>query len=131
MVDSTTFHAVARHDGAYWAVNITDLPDGFVGVTQGRTWIEARKMASDAISALLDVPEESFKVELRPADPELADVVDKAEEARREADRAAKRATEALVVAARILTAKVTVRDAGAMLGVSHQYIAKLAPKSN
>ncbi|MFE5398667.1 type II toxin-antitoxin system HicB family antitoxin [Streptomyces sp. NPDC056568] len=131
MVDTPTFHAVARRDGAYWAVRITDLPDGCVGVTQGRTWTEARKMAADVVSALLDVSEESFKVELRPADPELAELVSKAEKAREEADRAATKAAEALATAARTLTAKVTVRDAGAILGVSHQYIAKLAPKSN
>ncbi|MEV8548045.1 type II toxin-antitoxin system HicB family antitoxin [Streptomyces sp. NPDC051572] len=130
MVNTPTFHAVARQDGAYWAVHITDLPDGCVGVTQGRTWIEARRMASDVVSALLDVPEESFKVELRPEDPELADLVNEAEKTREEADKAAKKAAEALATAARILTEKVTVRDAGAILGVSHQYVAKLAPKS-
>lgn len=131
MVDTPTYHAVARQDGAYWAVHITDLPDGCVGVTQGRTWTEARRMAADVISALLDVPEESFKVELRLADPELDELVSGAEKAREEADRAARKATEALAAAARILTAKVTVRDAGAILGVSHQYVAKLAPKSS
>ncbi|MGQ4344016.1 type II toxin-antitoxin system HicB family antitoxin [Streptomyces sp. SAS_275] len=131
MVDTPTYHAVARQDGVYWVVRITDLPDNCVGVTQGRTWIEARRMAADVISALLDVPEESFNVELRPADPELDELVSDAEKAREEADKAAKKATEALAAAARVLTAKVTVRDAGAILGVSHQYVAKLAPKSS
>ncbi|MFJ7087657.1 type II toxin-antitoxin system HicB family antitoxin [Streptomyces griseus] len=129
MGDTTTYNAIAKHDGSHWAVTIPDLPQGFVGVTQGRTWSEASRMAADVVAMLLEIPEESFKVVMRPADPEMAEAITTAEEAREKAEEAAKAATEALMAAARTLTAKATVRDAGAMLGVSHQYIAKLAPK--
>ncbi|MGV9452133.1 type II toxin-antitoxin system HicB family antitoxin [Streptomyces sp. NPDC003635] len=131
MTDTATYHAVATRDGAHWVVKIDDLPDGLVGVTQGRTWSEARKMAADVVALLLEVPEESFDVVMRPADPEMADAIVTAEKAREEAELASKAAAEALAAAARTLTGKATVRDAGSMLGVSHQYIAKLAPQKS
>ncbi|MFD6294083.1 hypothetical protein ACFWFU_04585 [Streptomyces sp. NPDC060235] len=53
------------------------------------------------------------------------------EKAREEAGKAAKKATEALAVAVRVLIAKVSVSGAGAILSVSHQYVAKLASKSS
>ncbi|CAL9319879.1 hypothetical protein SUDANB25_05818 (plasmid) [Streptomyces sp. SudanB25_2051] len=86
-------------------------------------------MATDVVATLLEIPEESFEVVMRPADPAMADAITTAEKARKEAEEASKAAAEALAAAARTLTMKATVRDAGAMLGVSHQYIAKLAPK--
>ncbi|MEE1941685.1 type II toxin-antitoxin system HicB family antitoxin [Streptomyces sp. TRM 70361] len=129
VAETSTYHATATQDGAHWVVTVNDLPKGLVGVTQGRTWSEARKMAVDVVAMLLEVPDDSFKVVMRPADPDMANAIITAEEARKEAELASKAAAEALAAAARILTAKATVRDAGSMLGVSHQYIAKLAPK--
>ncbi|MFG2222289.1 hypothetical protein [Streptomyces sp. NPDC048644] len=86
-------------------------------------------MATDVVAMLLDIPEEAFEVVLRPADPDMANTIVTTEKARGKAEEAAKAATEALTAAARTLTTRTTVRDAGAMLGISHQYIAKLAPK--
>ena len=129
MTGTTRYDAIARQDGAHWVVTIAGLPQGFVGVTQGRTWSEAAKMAVDVVAMLLEVPEESVEVVMRPADPDMAEAIDRAEKAREEAEKAAKTAVEALTAAARTLTTKTTVRDVGAMLGVSHQYVAKLAPK--
>lgn len=131
MVDTATYHATAQLEGSHWVVKVSDLPEGLVGVTQGRTWNEARRMAADVVAMLLEVPKESVEVLLHPADPEMAEAIARAEHARREAEKASQAAAEALTAAARTLTAKATVRDAGAMLGVSHQYIAKLAPKKS
>ncbi|MEF2525531.1 MULTISPECIES: hypothetical protein [Streptomyces] len=88
-------------------------------------------MAREAVALLLDVEEDSFELVMRPADPAMAGVIVEAEKAREEAERAAARARRALVAAAVELTKTVTVRDAGAMLHVSHQQIAKLAPKAS
>ncbi|WP_392753994.1 type II toxin-antitoxin system HicB family antitoxin [Streptomyces sp. LN590] len=129
MADTATYHASAKQDGSHWVVKITDLPEGLVGVTQGRTWSEASRMATDVVALLLEVPEDSFEVVMRPADSDMASAITTAEKAREEAEVAARAASEALAAAARTLTTKVSVRDAGAMLGVSHQYVAKLAPK--
>lgn len=125
-----TYHAVATRERAHWVVAIDGLPEGLVGVTQGRTWSEAQKMAADVVAMLLEVPEESFEVVMRPADADMASAIITAEKAREEAELANKAAADALAAAARTLTRKATVRDAGSMLGVSHQYIAKLAPKT-
>ncbi|MBB0243523.1 type II toxin-antitoxin system HicB family antitoxin [Streptomyces alkaliphilus] len=129
MTEPRTYHAIATQEGAHWVVKVEDLPEGLVGVTQGRTWSEARKMATDVVAMLLEVPEDSFELVMQPADPDMANALITVEGTRKEAELANKAAAEALAVAARILTKKTTVRDAGSMLGVSHQYIAKLAPK--
>ena len=129
MEEKCTYHAIAEREASHWVVRVTDLPQGLVGVTQGRTWSEASRMVTDVVAMLLDVPEDSVKVVMRPADPDMAEAITRAEMAREEAETAARAAAEALAAAARTLTGKVTVRDAGSMLGVSHQYIAKLAPK--
>ncbi|MGR4882125.1 type II toxin-antitoxin system HicB family antitoxin [Streptomyces sp. LARHCF249] len=129
MGDKLTYDALAVHDGKYWIVQVKGLPANHAGITQGRTWPEAERMTKDVVALLLDVPEESFDIALRPADPKMAEVIAKVEKTREEAERAAAVALDALQEAARLLTDEVTVRDAGAMLGVSHQYIAKLAPK--
>ncbi|AWI29052.1 type II toxin-antitoxin system HicB family antitoxin [Streptomyces sp. ICN441] len=128
---TTTYHATAGHDGKWWTVSLHDLPEGYGGATQGRTWREAERMAREAIALLLDVESDSFEVVMLPADPEMAAAVIKAEEAREAAETAARRAAEALAQAARVLVDHaVTVRDAGAMLNVSYQQVAKLAPRT-
>lgn len=126
----TEYRATARHEGKWWSVSFDNLPKGYGGATQGRTWAEAERMAREAIALLLDVEEDSFELVMRPSDPTLAAVVIDAERAREEAEQAAARARKALVAAAVELTKSVTVRDAGAILRVSHQQIAKLAPKA-
>lgn len=58
------YTATATWDGEWFAVEIHGLPEGRVGVTQGRTPEEARSMAIEVISLLLDVPEETIDVDL-------------------------------------------------------------------
>ncbi|AQA13018.1 type II toxin-antitoxin system HicB family antitoxin [Streptomyces malaysiensis] len=127
----TEYSATARYDGKWWSVSFDDLPEGYGGATQGRTWAEAERMAREAVALLLDVEKDSFELVMRPADPAMAAAIVEAERTKEEAEQAAVRARKALVVAAVELTKKVTVRDAGAMLHVSHQQIAKLAPKAS
>ncbi|GGT00383.1 MULTISPECIES: type II toxin-antitoxin system HicB family antitoxin [Streptomyces] len=127
----TEYRATARHDGKWWSVSFDNLPKGYGGATQGRTWAEAERMAREAVALLLDVDEDSFELAMRPADPTMAALIVEAERAREEAEQAAARARKALVAAAVELTKTVTVRDAGAMLHVSYQQIAKLAPKAS
>ncbi|RKN42203.1 hypothetical protein [Streptomyces hoynatensis] len=79
----------------------------------------------------MDIDEGSFELVMRPADAAMAAAIIEAERTREEAEQAAARARKALAAAARELTKKVTVRDAGAMLHVSHQQIAKPAPKGS
>lgn len=126
-----TYNATAAYDGRYWSVTFDDLPKGYGGATQGRTWKEAHRMATDAVALLLDVEADSFNLVMRPAEPAMAAVVIEAEETKAAAEAAEKEAAAALAKAARTLTRSLTVRDTGAILGVSYQYVAKLAPKAS
>jgi hypothetical protein len=123
------YTATVEREGKFWVTRVQGLPVKGSAVTQGRTWGEAHEMAVDLVANLLDVPATSFLVRMEFADPELAAVVAEAERTRDSARLAVEEAEKALVTAVRKLTAQTTVRDAGGILGYSHQYIAKLAPK--
>ena len=126
---TTTYQAIARRSGTWWAVEVPDVPGAH---TQGRSLREAEQMAREAVSLLLDVEEDQVLIDLRPELPEatigiLADF-EARRAAREEAEDAERTAQEA---AARALKeAGLSVRDAGAVLGISHQRIAQLAPEA-
>lgn len=50
----TEYSATARYDGKWWSVAFDNLPEGYGGATQGRTWAEAERMAREAVALLLD-----------------------------------------------------------------------------
>jgi hypothetical protein len=77
---------------------------------------------------MLDVPEDSFDVVLSPHLPERTELaVDELRRRKGQADAAQRAASEAAVAAAEALVgAGLTVRDAGRVLGVSHQRVAQL-----
>ncbi|WP_284578335.1 hypothetical protein [Streptomyces sp. 2P-4] len=81
----TVYRATARHDGKWWSVSFDNLPKGYGGATQGRTWAEAERMAREAVAVLLDIDEDSFELAMRPADPTMASLIVEAERAREEA----------------------------------------------
>jgi hypothetical protein len=56
-VSKQQFGAVATREGKWWIVEVEG-----VGTTQGRSAAEARAMAKDLVSAMLDVPLESVDV---------------------------------------------------------------------
>jgi hypothetical protein len=112
---------------------VSELP----GVhTQARRLDQVEAMARDAIALVKDVPADAFDVTLAldlPSD--LAAEVDAAKELRDTAERAQREAT----AAARALAAKLvdryrlTLRDAGRVIGLSHQRVGQLLeqpPKS-
>jgi hypothetical protein len=86
-------------------------------------------MARDAIAGVLDVPIGRVQVEVRPVlDKRLADAVQVAREARVAAKEAqldaARLSSEALRALER---AEIPLRDAGELLGMSHQRAAQIA----
>jgi hypothetical protein len=85
-------------------------------------------MARDAIAAILDVQDDSFDVQVEAIlEPHVHDVVTLVRRLRGEADRAQSAAAAETTRAAALLVQNgLTVRDAGALLGVSHQRIAQL-----
>ncbi|MCX5215610.1 type II toxin-antitoxin system HicB family antitoxin [Kitasatospora sp. NBC_00240] len=126
---TTTYQATARRSGTWWAVEVPDVPGAH---TQGRNLKEAEQMAREAVALLLDVEEDQVLIDLRPELPRattdiLADFQAR-RTAREDAEAAERTAQEA---AARALKAAgLSVRDAGAVLGISHQRIAQLAPET-
>jgi hypothetical protein len=97
--------------------------------TQARRLERAEAMARDAIALFLDVPSDSFEVMVEPILPrELQKKVGLARKVRAEAEELqAEAATVSAAVAADLVRgAHLTVRDAGRVLGLSHQRIAQL-----
>ncbi|MFI7434449.1 hypothetical protein [Micromonospora haikouensis] len=95
--------------------------------SQARRLDQVEGMAREAIALMLDIDPHSFDVEV---EPDLPQEVSRARKARSALRKAEESAEEATVTAARALLAKgYTVRDAGALLGISPQRVSQLAPK--
>ena len=121
----TRFTVRARRVGSWWALDVDGLP----GVrTQVRRIDQAEVMVREAIAGVLDVTSDSFEIVLAPDVPApVRDIVDQATTARSLAAQAQDAAAQLTRDAARRLVAEgLTVRDAGVLLGVSHQRIAQL-----
>lgn len=115
----------ARRIGGWWALDVEGAP----GVhTQVRRIDQAEEMAREAIAGVLRIAPDSFQVEVAPEVPAaLRTLVAQATKARSRATEAQDTAAQLTRDAARRLVAEgLTVRDAGALLGVSHQRIAQL-----
>ncbi|MBI2755447.1 MAG: type II toxin-antitoxin system HicB family antitoxin, partial [Chloroflexi bacterium] len=96
--------------------------------TQVRRIDQADEMVRDAIVGVLDIGEDSFEIVVAPEVPAaLRTMVDQATKARSQAAEAQDAAAQLTRDAARRLVDEgLTVRDAGVLLGVSHQRIAQL-----
>jgi hypothetical protein len=125
-----TYTASARREGKFWQISIHGLPVKGTATLRCRTWEEAYWAAVRLVASLLDVSHEAFDIRLVPEDPRLADLVQAAAEAKAIAEAATQNADQALARAAQALTNVTTVRDAGYILGYSHQYIARLSSKT-
>jgi len=115
----------ARRVGNWWALDVDSTP----GVhTQVRRIDLAEEMARDAIAGVLEVARDSFEIVVEPEVPAaVRTLVDKATTARWQAAEAQDAAARLTRDAARGLVQEgLTVRDAGVLLGVSHQRIAQL-----
>jgi len=126
MVASVTHYTIrARRSGQWWALDA----EGLRGVhTQVRRIDQAEEMARDAIAGVLDVAPDSFELTVVPEVPQsLRAIIEEATAARSQAAQAQDAAAQLTREAARRLVEEgLTVRDAGVLLGVSHQRIAQL-----
>jgi predicted RNase H-like HicB family nuclease len=120
------YEVVASRDGKWWALRVPELRGVY---SQVRRLDQAEDMARDAIAAFLDNNPESFGVSLTihlPADvrAEVDNVIDLRaviEEREREYAELSRR------LAARLVEREgLSIRDAGRVLGVSHQRVAQL-----
>jgi hypothetical protein len=128
----TTYTAVARPDPERgWLIRIPGLgsypEDGLP--TWARNLAEVEPMTRDLIAVYLDVPEDSFGVEIRVELPSaVQEHLRRAAELRNRASHAQAEAADEYRLAARELRVSgLTVRDIGAALGVSHQRAQQLA----
>jgi predicted RNase H-like HicB family nuclease len=121
LVEVKTYITSCRRSGSWWSVSVPEIKELH---SQARRLDQVEDMARDAIALMLDVPAESFAVEVR---PELPPAAARAVEARRAAKDAAKEAEEGTTQAVReLLGDGFTVRDIGAMLGLSPQRISQI-----
>jgi hypothetical protein len=115
----------ARRIGHWWALDVVGVRGAH---TQVRRIDQAEEMAREAIAGVLDIPPASFAIVLAPEVPApVRTLVDNATKARSEAAEAQDAAMQLTRDAARRLVDDgLTVRDAGALLGISHQRITQL-----
>ena len=125
-----TYYATLELDprSRQWMADIEDLPVH----TWGRSLGKVKEYAREALALHLDADVDEARVQLVFRTPKLPtpvlEVIEEAEAARNEADTAAVRAAEAKTAAARALVreAHLSMRDAAAVLGVSHQRVQQL-----
>jgi predicted RNase H-like HicB family nuclease len=120
-----TYTALAQRSGTWWAIRVAELPGIF---SQARRLERVEYMARDAISLLLDIPPDSFEVEVREVlDPEADTLVADAIQARSDAIEhqriAATKSRDAVRTLDRL---GLPQRDIGRLLHLSHQRVAQL-----
>ena len=121
-----TYTARCQRVGDWWAISVPELK----GVnTLARRLEQVDAMVRDAIARFLDVPADSFDINVEPILPR--DLQKKVGRARKVLGEAEVLQAEAVTVSAAVAAdlvnrAHLTVRDAGRVLGISHQRIAQL-----
>ena len=128
--NQSVYHAIFELDqSGVWLAGIEEIPQVH---TYGRTLGKARQYLADALALWLNEPIETLRdrIEYRPAalDPTLLKQVLEAKAAREIAEGATNAASVLMTAAAHALTAdaKLSLRDAAEILGVSHQRVQQL-----
>jgi hypothetical protein len=126
----TTYKARCLRSGRWWAIEIADVGGGIY--TQARRLDQAEAMARDAIALTLDVPPDSFAVEVVPVLPQDWEAeLNEVREARQSAAAAEHRAQASLDgFVRRLVDSGLTVRDVGVLLGLSYQRVARRARRT-
>jgi predicted RNase H-like HicB family nuclease len=125
-VSRKTYTARCRRSGDWWAIDVPAVRGVF---SQARHLSGVEPMARDAIALMLQVPEDSFDVVVVPQLPgDVSAEVDAARELRESAERQQREATAATTAVARKLVEqhRLRLRDAGRILGLSHQRVHQL-----
>ena len=130
---STTYEVVATRSGDWWAIEVVSgLPDDMLGVSQARRLGEVADRARSVIADLLEVDEADVVVNIEiELPPELQRAVDLYKEANVAESAARSAAASARSrAAASLVEANLTMREAGALLGVSHQRVKQLVDRA-
>ncbi|MEV0619791.1 hypothetical protein AB0I81_41180 [Nonomuraea sp. NPDC050404] len=114
-----------------WTATLQDPPEGHVIHVQGATWRETADAFTEALRGLPGYDSDVAGISFVPADPEAADVLDKVRAARRArlmAEQAERDAVRDAIYT--LMDREWTNRDIGSLLGLSHQRISQIAPRS-
>lgn len=120
-----TYTARARRSGAWWAIDVPELPGVF---SQARRLDRVESMARDAIALFLDVDPATLDIRVEMNLPsDLRRDVDAVVRLRAEADRLQAESSGSLRhLTHELLGRGLSVRDAAAILGISHQRVSQL-----
>jgi|ERR1700722_66321 len=131
----STYHATFELDqSGVWLAEIEEIPQVH---TFGRTLGKARQYLTDALALWLNEPIETLadRIVYRPVtlEPSVLKKLHQAISAREIAEGATNAASDLMTAAAQALTteAKLSLRDASELLGISHQRVQQLVVKRN
>lgn len=115
------YTVTCQRSGGWWAIEVPEIKGAH---SQARRLDQVEYMARDVIALMLDVPADSFEVDIKPDLP--AEAVE-ALRAREEAERAERRAATATRWAIEQLRAAgFSVRDTGSLLHLSPQRVSQI-----
>jgi hypothetical protein len=128
---TTTYHATLARTGKRWTATVDNLPGGHVIQVQGTTWRDTADNAMESVFALVKYDPDTVGFSFAPADQEAADAMENVRAARATRLHAEQTERDALRNAARTLIDKGwTTRDIGSVLGMSHQRVSQIVPRS-
>ena len=130
---SITYDVVTTRSGDWWEIEVTSgLPTNILGVSQARRLAQVPDVARQLIADLLEVDPRQVDVNVRvELVPELQQLIDQYEEATVMEDAARTGAAHARSrSAAALLDARLTMRDAAILLGISHQRVKQLVDRA-
>ena len=125
MTQRTIYTVTATRAGEWWALDVPGVPGAS---SRARRLDQAEGAARAAIALLLDVPADSFGVEVEPElEGPSGELLHVARIARERAELAQEEARATTIAAVQTFAGQgMTVRDIGRLIGVSHQQAAKL-----
>ena len=127
MAQVTTYRVIATQEERFWLLSVPELDV----VTQARTLDRAEATVRDLIAVWLDVPADSFAVEVEPRlDDAWTKLLRETRDARTTADKASARASEMLRTSVTTLhDAGLSAREVGSLVGISYQRVQQLLAK--
>jgi len=119
------YTVTAERSDKWWSLQCVEVPGA---ISQVAKLDQAADMIREAIAFVADVPEESIEIDVQPVLPRpVRSALEAADKARSEAARLTTRAAVDVRRAAVLLHAdKLTNREIGVALGVSHQRVNQL-----
>lgn len=130
---SATYDVVTTRTGDWWEIEVTSgLPANVLGVSQARRLAQVPEVARQLIADLLEVDAQQVDVTVHvELVPELQQLIEQYEEATVMEDAARTKAAHARSrSAAALLDARLTMRDAAILLGISHQRVKQLVDRA-